>query len=111
MQLAELQKQILSDSLNRYMQFFGDEYAVQDIYLNRIYEKLGAEVIRLDTVQEAYQQMVKSRMSKSQPFHLRRASEPRSAQEFRYSSMSVISRMAVCVSFIGLAPIYKFYIL
>ena len=64
MELHQLQKQIVTKSLDQVYIFTGDEVAVMDIYIQQIQKVLGCTSSRVDTVQEAYQRMTKKTISK-----------------------------------------------
>ena len=64
MELHQLQKQIVTKSLDRMYIFTGDEVAVMDIYIQQMQNVLSCTSSRVDTVQEAYQRMTKKTMSK-----------------------------------------------
>lgn len=63
MKLHELQKQIVSKSFDKLYIFYGEEVGIMDVYLSKIYSTLGAEVLRVETVQEAYTKMNQKRLS------------------------------------------------
>lgn len=64
MKLPDLQKQIVSKSIDRVLLLYGEEVAVMDIYLNKIYAATAGDVLRFDSVKEAYAKLVQRRISK-----------------------------------------------
>lgn len=64
MELHQLQKQIVTKSLDKLYIFTGDEIAVMDIYIQQMQKVLSCTSSRVDTVQEAYQRMTKKTMAK-----------------------------------------------
>lgn len=63
MKLHELQKQIVSKDLDKVYVFTGEEIGIMDIYLDKIYSVVGCDVVRMDSVQEAYAKMTQRRIS------------------------------------------------
>ena len=63
MKLHELQKQIVSKKLDKVYVFTGEEIGVMDIYLDKIYSIVGCDVVRTESVQEAYAKMTQRRIS------------------------------------------------
>lgn len=63
MKLPDLQKQIVSKNIDRVLLLFGEEVAIMDIYLDKIYKATGGDVFRFDTVKEAYAKMVQKRIT------------------------------------------------
>ncbi len=63
MKLHELQKQIVSEKLDKVYVFTGEEIGVMDIYLDKIYSIVGCDVVRMESVQEAYAKMTQRRIS------------------------------------------------
>ena len=63
MKLHELQKQIVSKELDKVYVFTGEEIGIMDIYLDKIYSVVGCDVVRMDSVQEAYAKMTQRRIS------------------------------------------------
>jgi DNA polymerase III delta subunit len=63
MKLHELQKQIVSKELDKVYVFTGEEIGVMDIYLDKIYSIVGCDVVRMESVQEAYAKMTQRRIS------------------------------------------------
>lgn len=63
MKLHELQKQIVSKELDKVYVFTGEEIGIMDIYLDKIYSVAGCDVVRMDSVQEAYAKMTQRRIS------------------------------------------------
>lgn len=63
MKLHELQKQIVSKKLDKVYVFTGEEIGVMDIYLDKIYSIVGCDVVRTESVQEAYTKMTQRRIS------------------------------------------------
>lgn len=67
MKLPDLQKQIVSKNIDRVLLLFGEEVAIMDIYLDKIYKVTGGDVLRFDTVKEAYAKMVQKRITTGSP--------------------------------------------
>lgn len=63
MQLTDLQKQIVSKDVDKCLLFFGEEVAIMDVYLDKIYKSLDVEVVRSDSVKEAFAKMTQRRLS------------------------------------------------
>lgn len=63
MKLSDLQKQIVSKNLDRVLLLYGEEVAIMDIYLDKIYKATGGDVFRFDTVKEAYAKLVQRRIT------------------------------------------------
>lgn len=63
MKLHELQKQIVFKKLDKVYVFTGEEIGVMDIYLDKIYSIVGCDVVRMESVQEAYAKMTQRRIS------------------------------------------------
>ena len=63
MKLPDLQKQIVSKNIDRVLLLFGEEVAIMDVYLDKIYKATGGDVLRFDTVKEAYAKMVQKRIT------------------------------------------------
>ena len=63
MKLHELQQQIISKSLDKLYIFYGEEVGIMDVYLNKIYSIVNANVVRVETVQEAYVKMGQKKLS------------------------------------------------
>lgn len=63
MKLSDLQKQIVSKNIDRVLLLFGEEVAIMDIYLDKIYKTTGADVLRFDSVREAYAKLVQRRIT------------------------------------------------
>ena len=63
MQLTDLQRQIVSKEVDKCLLFFGEEVAIMDIYLDKIYKALEVEVVRSDSVKEAFSKMTQRRLS------------------------------------------------
>ena len=63
MKLSDLQKQIVSKNIDRVLLLFGEEVAIMDIYLDKIYKITGADVLRFDSVREAYAKLVQRRIT------------------------------------------------
>lgn len=63
MKLSDLQKQIMSKDIDRVLLLFGEEVAIMDIYLDKIYKTTGADVLRFDSVKEAYAKLVQRRIT------------------------------------------------
>ena len=53
MKLPDLQKQIVSKNIDHVLLLFGEEVAIMDIYLDKIYKATGGDVLRFDSVKEA----------------------------------------------------------
>ena len=63
MKLHELQQQIISKSLDKLYIFFGEEVGIMDVYLQKMYSVVGADVVRVETVQDAYVKMGQKKLS------------------------------------------------
>ena len=63
MKLHKLQKQIVSKKLDKVYVFTGEEIGIMDIYLDKIYSIVGCDVVRMESVQEAYAKMMQRRIS------------------------------------------------
>ena len=63
MKLHELQQQIISKSLDKLFIFYGEEVGIMDIYLNKIYSAVSADVVKVETVQEAYTKMSQKKLA------------------------------------------------
>ena len=63
MKLHELQQQIISKSFNKLYIFYGEEVGIMDIYLDKIYSAVGADVARVETVQEVYAKMRQKKLA------------------------------------------------
>lgn len=63
MKLPDLQKQIVQKNIDRVLMFFGEEVAIMDIYLDKIYKATGGDVLRFDSVKEAYAKLVQKRIT------------------------------------------------
>lgn len=63
MKLPDLQKQIVSKNIDRVLLLFGEEVAIMDIYLDKIYKVTGGDVLRFDSVKEAYAKLVQRRIT------------------------------------------------
>ena len=62
MKLAELQKQITSKTLDKLYIFVGDEIAVMNIYLNKMYTDLGVVPSVVNSIQDAYSKLAQKRI-------------------------------------------------
>ena len=67
MKLPDLQKQIVSKTIDRVLLLFGEEVAIMDIYLDKIYKVTEGDVFRLDSVKEAYAKLVQRRITAGGP--------------------------------------------
>ncbi len=67
MKLPDLQKQIVSKNIDRVLLLFGEEVAIMDIYLDKIYKATGGDVFRFDSVKEAYAKLVQRRITTGGP--------------------------------------------
>lgn len=65
MKLPDLQKQIVSKNIDHVLLLFGEEVAIMDIYLDKIYKATGGDVFCVDTVKEAYAKLVQRRITTS----------------------------------------------
>lgn len=65
MKLPDLQKQIVSKNIDHVLLLFGEEVAIMDIYLDKIYKATGGDVFRFDSVKEAYAKLVQRRITTS----------------------------------------------
>ena len=63
MKLHELQQQIISKSLDKLYIFYGEEVGIMDVYLNKMYSVIDADVVRVETVQEAYVKVGQKKLS------------------------------------------------
>lgn len=63
MKLHELQQQIISKKLDKLYIFYGEEVGIMDVYLSKIYSVISADIVRLETVQEAYTKMAQKKLS------------------------------------------------
>lgn len=63
MKLHELQQQIISKALNKLYIFYGEEVGIMDIYLEKIYSVVGADIARVETVQDAYSKMRQKKLA------------------------------------------------
>lgn len=63
MKLPDLQKQIVSNNIDHVLLLFGEEVAIMDIYLDKIYKATGGDVFRFDSVKEAYAKLVQRRIT------------------------------------------------
>lgn len=63
MKLPDLQRQIVSKDIDHVLLLFGEEVAIMDIYLDKIYKATGGDVFRFDTVKEAYAKLVQRRIT------------------------------------------------
>lgn len=63
MKLTDLHKQIVSKNIDRVLLLYGEETAIMDIYLDKIYKVTQSDVIRVDTVREAYAKLVQRRIT------------------------------------------------
>ena len=63
MKLPDLQKQIVSKNIDHVLLLYGEEVAIMDIYLDKIYKAIGGDVFRLDSVKEAYAKLVQRRIT------------------------------------------------
>lgn len=62
MKLPDLQKQIVSKNIDRVLLLFGEEVAIMDVYLDKIYKATEGDVFRVDSVKEAYAKLVQRRI-------------------------------------------------
>lgn len=63
MQVPELQKMILENSIPAILIFFGEEHAVMDVYIQKICNTLKSDVVHCELTKEAYSKMVKRRIA------------------------------------------------
>ena len=63
MKLPDLQKQIVSKNIDHVLLLFGEEVAIMDIYLDKIYKVTGGDVLRFDSVKESYAKLVQRRIT------------------------------------------------
>ena len=63
MKLPDLQKQIVSKNIDHVLLLYGEEVAIMDIYLDKIYKVTSGDVFRLDSVKEAYSKLVQRRIT------------------------------------------------
>jgi DNA polymerase III delta subunit len=64
MQLIDFQKQITSKGIDKCLLLFGEETAIMDIYLSKIYKTLDVEVVRPETMREAFSRMTQKTLDK-----------------------------------------------
>lgn len=67
MKLPDLQKQIVSRNIDHVLLLFGEEVAIMDIYLEKIYKVTSGDVFRFDSVKEAYAKLVQRRITAGGP--------------------------------------------
>lgn len=67
MKLPDLQKQIVSKNIDHVLLMYGEEVAIMDIYLDKIYKATGGDVFRFDSVKEAYAKLVQRRITAGGP--------------------------------------------
>ena len=65
MKLPDLQKQIVSKSIDRVLLLYGEEVAIMDVYLNKIYAVTASDILRFDSVKDAYLKLVQRRITTS----------------------------------------------
>lgn len=63
MTVQELQKQIMTKNVDHVLLLHGEEVAIMDEYLARLYQTLGIQPTRLDKVSEAYSKLVQRRIT------------------------------------------------
>lgn len=63
MDLKTIQQQIINHDLDKVLIFHGEEIAVLDIYVKKIIECLGNDVVKCDTVAQAYSKINQRRIS------------------------------------------------
>lgn len=63
MKLPDLQRQIVSKNIDHVLLLFGEEVAIMDIYLDKIYKATSGDVFRFDSVKEAYAKLVQRRIT------------------------------------------------
>lgn len=63
MNISDLQKQIINKNIDSVLMLYGEEVAIMDIYLNKIYEALKCDVFRVASVEEAYSKIVQKRIT------------------------------------------------
>lgn len=63
MKLHELQQQIISKTPDKLYVFYGEEVGIMDVYLSKLYSVVSADVVRVETVQEAYTKMSQKKLS------------------------------------------------
>ena len=63
MKLHELQQQIISKTFDKLYIFYGEEVGIMDFYLYKMYTGLKADIVKVETVQEAYVKMGQKRLS------------------------------------------------
>lgn len=67
MDIQELKKELLNRKTRPYYVFIGDELALQDIYINKISEISGMEVVRSIDVKSIYQKLTAKTLIKAVP--------------------------------------------
>ena len=50
MELPQLKQELLNGKLRPYYIFIGDELALQDVYINKIYTKTNNDLIKLNSL-------------------------------------------------------------
>lgn len=63
MKLSDLQKMIVKKEICPVLLLYGEEVAIMDIYLDKIYKVTGGDVLRFDSVKEAYAKLVQRRIT------------------------------------------------
>lgn len=63
MELQNMQQQIINKDIDKILIFHGEEIAILDIYVNKIIEALGYDVVKCDTVIQAYSKLNQRRIS------------------------------------------------
>lgn len=65
MHIHELQQHIVKKELNKLYILTGEEVGIMDIYIDKMVEAGEYELVRIDTIQQAYSRMTQRRMVKS----------------------------------------------
>lgn len=63
MKLSDLHKQIVSKDIDKVLLLYGEETAIMNIYLDKIYKVTKSDVVHADTVREAYAKLVQRRIT------------------------------------------------
>ena len=63
MKLPELQQQIIHKKLDHVYLFYGEEIAIMDTYLDKMYGVMDCDVIRTETVNQAYRKMTQKTLA------------------------------------------------
>lgn len=67
MDIRELKQELLDKKIRPYYIFNGEELALQDIYINKIKEISGKEIVRADSVANIFKKLTARSLTKSNP--------------------------------------------